>query len=45
MIVLFILVGSAGPKFDATSQSAGNPTTINANRLTFFSIALSVPVS
>jgi purine-cytosine permease-like protein len=43
--VLFILVGSAGPKFNASLASVGNSGTINANRLSFFSLSLSVPVS
>ena len=44
-MVVFILVGSAGPKFDSSLQSVGNPTTVDANRLSFFSLCLSVPVS
>jgi purine-cytosine permease-like protein len=39
------MVGSAGPKFDSTLASVGDDSTIGANRLTFFSLALSVPVS
>ncbi|KAL9003021.1 MAG: hypothetical protein Q9188_004085 [Gyalolechia gomerana] len=44
-IVLFILVGSAGPHFNASLQSVGNSATIAANRLSFFSLQLSVPLS
>lgn len=44
-IVLFILVGSAGPHFDSTLQSVGNSATIAANRLSFFGLQLSVPLS
>lgn len=45
VIALFVLVGSAGPKFDITTPSVGDTTTINANRLTFFSLCLSSPVA
>ncbi|KAH6716245.1 permease for cytosine/purines, uracil, thiamine, allantoin-domain-containing protein [Leptodontidium sp. MPI-SDFR-AT-0119] len=45
LIVLFILVGSAGPKFDSTLPSVGSASAIAANRLSFFSLSLSVPVS
>ncbi len=45
LIVLCILVGSAGPNFDSSIQSVGSQLTINANRLSFFSLSLSVPVS
>ena len=45
VIVLFILVGSAGPKFDTTLQSIGSARTIAANRLSFFSLMLYVPQS
>ncbi|KAL8854515.1 MAG: hypothetical protein Q9221_000786 [Calogaya cf. arnoldii] len=44
-IVLFILVGSAGPHFNSSLQSVGNTATIAANRLSFFSLQLSVPLS
>ena len=45
VIVLFVLVGSAGPKFDTSTSSVGNTETINANRLSFFSLCLSAPVA
>ena len=45
MIVLFILFGSAGPKFDSNLASVGSAGAIAANRLSFFSLCLSVPVS
>lgn len=45
VLVLFILIGSAGPKFDTSTTSVGNPETINANRLTFFSLCLSSSVA
>ena len=44
-MVLFILIGSAGPHFDANLQSVGDSATIAANRLSFFSLQLSVPLS
>jgi len=43
--VLFILFGSAGGKFNSNLPSTGSSTTIAANRLSFFSLSLSVPVS
>ena len=45
LLVLMVLVGSAGPKFDTTFESQGDTTTIAANRLSFFSLSLSVPIS
>jgi Permease for cytosine/purines, uracil, thiamine, allantoin len=45
LIVLFILFGCAGPKFDTSIQSIGNPETINADRLSFFSLCLSASVA
>jgi purine-cytosine permease-like protein len=45
LLVLFVLVGSAGPKFDSSMASVGSSTAIAANRLSFFSLSLSVPVS
>ena len=45
LIVLLVLVGTASPKFDTTTQSTGDSATINANRLTYFSLCLSAPVS
>ncbi|KAI4189693.1 MAG: hypothetical protein L6R41_001302 [Letrouitia leprolyta] len=45
LIVLFILVGSAGPSFNASLQSIGDPSAVTAGRLSFFSLQLSVPVS
>lgn len=45
MIVLFILVGSAGPNFNSSLQSVGSSSAISANRLTFFSLCLYVPNS
>lgn len=45
IIVLFILVGSAGPHFDSTLQSTGGTAATTAHRLSFFSLCLSVPLS
>lgn len=45
VIALFVLVGSAGPKFNTIIHSQGDPITINANRLSFFSLCLSPPVA
>ena len=45
IIVLFILFGCAGPKFDTSIPSTGNPETIHADRLSFFSLCLSAPVA
>lgn len=44
-IALFVLVGSAGPKFDTATASVGSSTTITADRLTFLSLCLSAPVA
>lgn len=45
ILVLFVLIGSAGPFFDATTQSGGNSATVAANRLSFLSLCLYVPNS
>jgi purine-cytosine permease-like protein len=45
LLVLFILFGSAGPKFNPSLQSTGSTIAIAANCLSFFSLSLSVPVS
>jgi purine-cytosine permease-like protein len=44
-VVLFVLIGSAGPSFDTSSQSIGDAVTVNANRLSFFSLCLSAPLA
>ena len=44
-LVLFILVGTAGPKFDVTTQSQGDGPTIAGNRLSFFSVCLSAAIT
>lgn len=45
LIVLFILVGCAGPKFNTTLQSSVTGRTLAANRLSFFSLMFYVPNS
>ncbi|KAL9024091.1 MAG: hypothetical protein Q9196_006768, partial [Gyalolechia fulgens] len=45
LIVLFILVGSAGPSFNSSLQSIGDSGAVTAGRLSFFSLQLSVPAS
>ena len=45
LMVLLILVGSAGPNFNSSLQTVGDPGAVTANRLSFFSLSLSVPVS
>ncbi|KKA22433.1 hypothetical protein T310_3512 [Rasamsonia emersonii CBS 393.64] len=44
-IVLAVMAGTAGPKFDVNSQSIGSAETINANRLSFFSLAISCAIA
>jgi purine-cytosine permease-like protein len=44
-IVLLILAGTAGPKFDIYSASTVTGTTLAGNRLTFFSISLSSAIT
>lgn len=45
LLVLFVLIGCAGPKFDASSVSVGDTATVAANRLSFLSMCLYVPNS
>lgn len=45
IIVLFILVGSAGPRFNASLQPAVTGRALAANRLSFFSLMFYVPNS
>lgn len=45
LLVLFILIGCAGPKFDASTVSVGSPLKVAANRLSFLSMCLYVPNS
>jgi purine-cytosine permease-like protein len=44
-IVLLMLAGAAGPKFDVTMQSTGDDPTITGNRLSFFSVCLSAAIT
>lgn len=45
IIVLFVLVGSAGPKFNTEHPSQGSDETINGQRLSFLSLCLSAPIA
>ncbi|KAK1753640.1 permease for cytosine/purines, uracil, thiamine, allantoin-domain-containing protein [Echria macrotheca] len=45
LMVLFVLIGCAGPYFDATTESTGDAPLLAANRLSFFSLCLYVPNS
>ncbi|KAK4188297.1 putative purine-cytosine transporter [Podospora australis] len=45
ILVLFTLIGCAGPYFDTSSQSIGDKPTIAANRLSYLSLCLYVPNS
>lgn len=45
LIVLMILAGTAGGRFDVTTESEGNDRTIIANRLSFFSVCLSAAIT
>ncbi|KJZ77685.1 hypothetical protein HIM_02862 [Hirsutella minnesotensis 3608] len=45
VIALFVLIGVAGPHFDASSQSKATGALLAAQRLSFFNICLYVPNS
>ncbi|KAK4446752.1 vitamin B6 transporter TPN1 [Podospora aff. communis PSN243] len=45
ILVLFVLIGSAAPYFDTSAQSVGDSAILAANRLSYFSLCLSVSVS
>ncbi|KAI4148666.1 MAG: hypothetical protein LQ341_001509 [Variospora aurantia] len=45
LIVLLILIGSAGPSFNTSLPNAVQGSAVTASRLSFFSLQLSVPVS
>ncbi|RAL10483.1 uncharacterized protein BO97DRAFT_349312 [Aspergillus homomorphus CBS 101889] len=45
LIVFSLLTGSAGPQFDFDSPSVGSTAQVNAKRLAFFSLCLSIPLS
>ncbi|KAK4033944.1 permease for cytosine/purines, uracil, thiamine, allantoin-domain-containing protein [Parachaetomium inaequale] len=45
ILVLFVLIGCAGPHFDSTLESAGDAATLAANRLSFLSLCFYVPNS
>lgn len=45
LIVLCILAGVAGPNFDTTTATEGDPRTIAGNRLSFFSLCFSAAIT
>ena len=45
VVVLLVLTGVAGKNFDTSAESTGESAAVTANRLTFFSLSLSAPVS
>lgn len=45
LIVLCILAGVAGPKFDLSTTSQGNHMTVIGNRLSFFSLCLAAAIT
>jgi purine-cytosine permease-like protein len=45
LIVLSILAGTAGPKFDVMMQATGDGPTIAGNRHSFFSVCLSTAIT
>ena len=45
LIVLLILVGTAGKHFDISSQSTGGRGAVTAGRLSFLSLCLSAPLA
>lgn len=44
-MVLCVMLGSAGPHFDFTVHSESSPTRLNAKRITFFSLCLSIALA
>lgn len=45
LLILFVLIGVAGPRFDTSLASVGSSNQIVANRLSFFSLCFYVPNS
>ncbi|RDH38855.1 hypothetical protein BDQ94DRAFT_179774 [Aspergillus welwitschiae] len=45
LLIFSVLTGSAGPQFDFHSPTIGSIEQINAKRLTYFSLCLSIPLS
>lgn len=45
LLVICIMLGSAGPHFNFDSVTPGTPQQVNAKRITFFSLALSIGLS
>jgi purine-cytosine permease-like protein len=44
-LALAVWAGTAGPNFDLTTPSTGTPEQVNANRLSFFSLAMSCSIA
>lgn len=45
LLVLFILIGVAGPKFDTSTVSTGNGPTRSADQMSFFFLCMSGPLA
>ncbi|KAI9801864.1 MAG: hypothetical protein M1833_002178 [Piccolia ochrophora] len=45
IVAIFILFGTAGPKFNTLTASNGTPATVAGNRLSFFSLALAAAIT
>lgn len=45
LLVICIMIGSAGPHFNFDSVTSGTPQQVNAKRITFFSLAFSIGLS
>ncbi|KAJ5149978.1 hypothetical protein N7448_001556 [Penicillium atrosanguineum] len=45
ILIMFIMIGCAGPDFNPDSQSVGVGAELAGNRLTFFFLCMSVPLS
>lgn len=45
MLALFVLVGSAGPKFNTSTPSLGDSATIAGHRISYLSLCLSSPLA
>jgi purine-cytosine permease-like protein len=45
LLSIFTFIGCAGSSFDTSYASAGNVTTLRANRLTWFSLTFSAPIA
>ncbi|KAF2490123.1 putative vitamin B6 transporter [Lophium mytilinum] len=45
VLVLFVLIGSAGSKFDTTTPSKGDSSTVIGHRISFLSLCVSSPLA